>query len=347
MDGPLATAGRRVARAVFQVSFRSALSGALTGAAIILFGLCLEPGKSLAAVTDTQPTDVTPRAFSVVWASDDPVTDATVRVFTDIAGSTEITASLTVQLVAPAQALAAGLVKVDVVGLDPNTTYYYSTVTDGPGGQVVFPSSGDLPAVQTAARVSMTTPAGGHLANVVLRDSLLEPDATTPATAALLLIEAPGLSRHPVSGFVGQGGASAPEVIADLNNLFSIVDAETLALDPGTTLRLTVYRGLACPGLGDHTLTRLRRAPEPASVPAVTEVAAPATCFAPGGISADYDCDGAIGDPDIESFRGQFEQETSTAAPNCAFHPDYDLTADLRAGVGDFNLVLFVYGEQE
>src|SRR5262245_48547851 len=45
-----------------------------------------------AAVRDVMVTDVTPSAFTVVWASDEPVLAATtVNVFADEAASTEIT----------------------------------------------------------------------------------------------------------------------------------------------------------------------------------------------------------------------------------------------------------------
>ena len=74
-------------------------------------------------VVDVQATDVSPRAFSVVWASSEPVNTASVEIFTDAAATTEVTGDLTVQLAAPAAALAAGLVKVDVSGTAANKTY--------------------------------------------------------------------------------------------------------------------------------------------------------------------------------------------------------------------------------
>lgn len=323
-----------------RLTARAATAVLVVGVLVVLMGI---PAKLLAAVSDVQATDVTTRAFSVVWASDIPVIAASVRVFTDSAGTAEITAGLSVQVVAPAGALGAGLVKVDVVGVEPDTTYFYQAINDG----VISPPAGPLPAVQTASRMNFATTAGTHLANTVLLARLFKPDATTPAAAALLLVEAPGLSRHPVSGFVGGGGAAAPDVIVDLNNLYALATGENLVLAAGTPLRLTAYRGLDCPGLADHLLARLRRVPPAPSTPAITEVATADTCFAPNGIAMDFNCDTTIDGLDTDRFREQFPRETSVAAPNCAFHPDFDPTQDLRVGVGDFNLLMSVLGAQE
>ena len=226
-------------------------------------------------------------------------------------------------------------------------TYYYRAINDSAGGQVVFPPSGDLPAVLTATRVSVVAASGDHLANSVLHDKLFGPDATTPAVGTLLLVEALGISRHPVSGFVGEGGAVSSDALVDLNNLYAEATGETLGLDPGVTLGLTTYRGLDCPGLADHTLFRLRRAPASSGTPAITEALTPGDCFAPGGLAVDFDCDGAIDSSDSDAFGGQFGRQTSVAEPSCTFHPDFDKTGDLRVGVGDFNLLLSVFGELE
>ena len=84
---------------------------------------------SLAAVSDIEPADVTTRAFSIVWASDEPVTGATVRVFAEADGTTELTGGLSVVLLSPAAALTNGVVKVDVRGVAADTCFYYQTDT--------------------------------------------------------------------------------------------------------------------------------------------------------------------------------------------------------------------------
>jgi hypothetical protein len=315
--------------------------------AFVVVGLVVLPASLEAAVQDVQATDVTPRAFAVVWASDEPVTNATVQVFNDALGTDEITADLLIAVVAPGGALAKGLAKVDIRGVREDTTYYYRVVSDGAGGQVVFPAAGDLPSVQTPSRVAIATASGGHLANVVLRDTQLAPDATTPAPDTLLLVDAPGVSAYPVSGFVGAAGLAAPDVVVDLNNLYAAATGESLALDAAARLQVTAYRGLDCPNLADHVLTRQRRDPGPLGGPAITRAEFPDTCFAPGGLSVDFDCNGTINAADSDAFAQQFGNATGTGAPSCAFHPDFDATGDRRVGVGDFNLLLSVFGEEE
>ena len=319
----------------------------LLGNAVFVFALTLIPEATRAAVQDVLVTDVTPRAFSVVWASDEPVTGAVLQVFSDAGGTDDITGNLSVSLVAPSGALAKGLAKIDVVGVQEDTTYYFRLVSQGAGGDVPFPESGDLPSLHTPLRVAVATPSGAHLVNPVLRDTQLEPDATTPAPDSLLVVEVPGASAYPVSGFVGTDGLLAPDVIVDLNNLYAADTEESLALVPGTPLRLTAYRGLDCAGLQDQLLVRHRRDPNPPTGPPITVASYPDSCFAPGGIGGDFDCNGTIDTSDTDAFAQQFGNATSTAAPSCAFNPDHDFTGDRRVGAGDFNLLLSVFGDVE
>ena len=67
------------------------------GYALLLFALWVTVAG--AAVTDVTIADVTTRAFSVVWVSDEAVDTATVRVFSDANGDTEITSTVQVTLV--------------------------------------------------------------------------------------------------------------------------------------------------------------------------------------------------------------------------------------------------------
>ena len=77
--------------------------------------------------------------------------------------------------------------------------------------------------------------------------------------------------------------------------------------------------------------------------PAITELEAPATCYSPNAVSADYDCDRRIGLVDFTRFLGNFTLEL----PDCQFNSDYDLDADSRVGLVDFTRFLSVFGSVE
>ena len=93
-----------------------------------------------AAVSDVTVTDVTTRAFSVVWVSDEAVTAASVRVYSDIGRETELSGLLTINIVSPALALSNGIAKIDVTGLEANTRYY---IEGTPYDKEQYPSTDD------------------------------------------------------------------------------------------------------------------------------------------------------------------------------------------------------------
>ena len=70
------------------------------------------PELVAAVSADLTPTDVTPRALSLVWSSDESVVDATLRIWSDANGTTELTAGLSVVSIGPA--VDNGLARVDV-----------------------------------------------------------------------------------------------------------------------------------------------------------------------------------------------------------------------------------------
>jgi hypothetical protein len=79
--------------------------------------------------------------------SDDPVADADIHVYTDAAGGPEhdITADLDITLVSESYppAHAQGIVKLDVVGLEPNSDYFFDvgmTTATEPAVDYVYPA---------------------------------------------------------------------------------------------------------------------------------------------------------------------------------------------------------------
>ena len=123
-----------------------------------LAALLLLTAPAFAEVRYVTITDVTTRAFAVVWVSDQPIlAGTTVRVFNDVDGFDEITSSLTVTLlrVDEPPAMVSGIAKVDVVGLAADTTVYVQTITvgDSSPSPVVFPDLGSLLELRTALGV--------------------------------------------------------------------------------------------------------------------------------------------------------------------------------------------------
>jgi|AVFP01.1.fsa_nt_gi hypothetical protein len=188
--------------------------------------------SAFANVYDVTISDVTPRAFSVIWMSDTPIAAATVQVF---AGSpdnlVEITDDLNVQTISASYTSAhdRGIVKVDVtsdmISLEPDTVYYLRTRTesrDTPALIVEYPLPTEpLLEVQTAVAVTVSQSADPSLpiANDLYFHTLYDPDGAESPDGALMLIRVPDLSPYPISAFVGEG-ASAPLAISDLNNVF-------------------------------------------------------------------------------------------------------------------------------
>lgn len=316
------------------------------------FVLSLVPGGPgvLAGVHDVLVTDVTPRAFSVVWVSDEPVLDARVRIFSDPDGTAEITGSLTGELVSAAVqgADALGLVKVDVTGAQPDTVYYLRTETDAAAGLTTYPVDAPPLEVKTAVGNAVAAADGSPIANDLLIHTVANPQDAAALPGALVLLRVPAVSRYPLTAFVGADGDAASAVI-DLNNLFADLppdgDGYNAQTSPGAVIEITDYRGSLCASPADQALTRIRRLPAAAAAPPLTEAQAPAPCFSPTGTAADFDCSGSVNPIDFNEFLMRFG--SSRAADPCRFHPDFDLNGDDGVDPRDFNDFLIVFGSSE
>lgn len=301
-------------------------------------------GLSEAAVRDVVIADVSTRAFSVIWVSDQPVTDTTVRVYADGNGSSDLTPELTVEVTSALipSAHDLGIVKVDVWGLQASTTYFVETETDG----LVYPASGPLLEVTTAAAATAANLDGTPIANDLLIHDLLAPDGGAPANGALLVLKVPSLSQYPLTAFVADGVA-APGTVVDLSNLVSDATGTNAQVTGGTVIEISEYRGLLCTNLDDQKLVRLRHAPDHEETPAISEAEVPSTCFAPGGTAADFNCDGAVNPVDFNEFLIKFGLSNNGAVPDCRFNPDFDLAPDGQIDPVDFNEFLIVFGTTE
>lgn len=335
---------------------RQMATGFLRGGLVAVF---LAATPAYADVADVVISDVTTRAFSVVWSSSEAVqltssiddSFTTVQVFTASDGTGDISENLVLKLESDDVALMQGIVKFDVVDDDvddvielrPDTTFYLRTTTVGGSGTVVFPADGDdLLEVRTAMTTRKGDDDGNPIVNDVIYHEILDPDGTTPGDGSLLMVRVPSISAYPLTAFVADGFAS-PGTAVDMNNIFDDVTGESARVPAGAVVEIIEYRGLSCPGAANQRVRKLRRVPAEDGGPAITELKEADECFAPSGVSADFDCDGRIGGVDFTRFLANFALQ----APDCRFNNDYDLDDDGRVGGVDFTRLLSVFGSEE
>ncbi|MGR9106887.1 MAG: hypothetical protein ACU843_08165 [Gammaproteobacteria bacterium] len=291
-----------------------------------------------AAITDVTVTDVTTRAFAVVWVSDEEVTDAKVRVYDDNTGQNEITSSLTINVVSAShpQAHAQGIVKVHIAGLAAGTDYFFNTETTGPSGVVIFPLiPAPLLEVTTALNTTRENSSGGPIVNDLIRHDIFTPDGTTPADWALLLVNVPGISKYPISGFVASGFDS-PSAVVDLNNIFDEQSGSSAEVNSGAVIELTEFRGLVC-NPSDQKLLRFRRAPPHLESPPITELETGSRCF-----PADTVCDDMVNILDVQRVLNIFNETSGS----CRFNSDLDIVEDSVINILDVQSVLNRFGQK-
>ena len=285
----------------------------------MLLAACAVAGPAHADVFDRVFTDVTTRAFAVVWVSDEAVNDASAKVFSDANGTTEITGSLAQTLVSQGfpPALANGVCKAQVTGLAEDTCVYVQTVTETASGTVLDPPAPPFPQVCTASQTEKSSPGAEMIANDLVTHDVLTPDGLSPGNGALLVLDVPSVGRAPLSAFVGEG-FSSPRAVIDLGNLFDAAGSSA-QLAGGETATLTEYRGLLCPGAVAQALVRYRRIPVHEETPPIPELEPVETCFA-----ADTNCDDVVDIVDAQRVFNVFKVDLG----QCRFHPDLDLVPD-------------------
>jgi hypothetical protein len=235
------------------------------------------------AVKDLFVTDVTPRSFSVIWVSAEasridfpylfvysdpdgliPVLDAEVTPHPVENGSTDI------------QGLAEdnGVMKVRVKGLEPDTAYYFQTITTSKitSETTLYPEEPPFPAVTTEKRASRSRESGEDVVpftNDLVYAECFFDDGVTPAEGTLLIATVEG-GDYPVSVFVGDG-IDPPFALIDLNNVFGRDSNESLNVTQNGNLTLVNFRGKFGNALvthrvpGDSGLCEIRL-PDPAFI---------------------------------------------------------------------------------
>jgi hypothetical protein len=310
---------------------------AAIGIAFLL--LTASPGVATGAMLDAIISDVTTRAFSVVWASDRPVSwdEISVRVFeSDDAGNRgdEITDTLTVSVLATEHALANGVVKVDVVGLLADRLYYVTAHSDHADGEsFVLPESGPGLRVRTAALTTKVGASNAPIVNDLILYQLPEPVDATDGT--LLVVSVAGVSRYPVSAFFGSDVESA--AIIDLNNVYD-ADGASAEVAAGDVLDVTWYRGRKCPEIVHHRERTFRRAPAPPDEVPITSLEVPDFCH-----FADTFCDGVIDISDIQ----RVVSVLNAVEGSCRFNPELDVFADGFIDISDIQRIVTRLGRTE
>jgi len=195
-------------------------------------------------VSNVTVVDVTPYSFSVIWTSSEPST-SDLYVYQDAAGTMPVTGiaiqSQPVESGDDTIARAAediGIMKVRVIGLAPDTIYYFQTVTiskSDPPYQTLFPVSAPMIEVRTASMIVRTQIY--DTVEVVFSNDIIVFDCDEPG--ALLVADVEG-GDHLVSSFAGDGLSTTLAYI-DLNNMFS--GGMNMPLDGGEPLTLTKYKG--------------------------------------------------------------------------------------------------------
>jgi hypothetical protein len=293
-------------------------------AILTLLGLCLTPATTVAAVSDPVPSDVTPRAFALVWVADGSVLGADATIYSDVDGTTELTDLPPRRLVSAdfPPALDLGIVKLQFNGLTADTCYYVQTRTTTAGGEQLSPQAPPFTQVCTGTRLTRRRPDGSPMTNDLLRIDATAPDGVSPAVGALVLVDSPGSSRHPISAFVEAGGV-AGEARVNLNNLFAPSTGSNTELPDDAVLRVTELRGLHCPALEDQLLLRYAIAPDHEEVASIgvplSELENPRSCPA-----SDTLCDGVVDVLDAQRVLNAHGAVTG----QCAYNPNLDLTAD-------------------
>lgn len=283
-----------------------------------VFILCFLLTPAAFAVPETNAvrvTDVTASSFSVVWMTD-VAADASVEIYADKSMQQRVTEGFVFSTPTGSAAQAGrakGIMKVQVTGTQPATTYYARTVTTESANPLSV-SYSSLQQVTTASSVALYL-TRNNVAQGISNDILSFPvyvrpieQGADPRLGDLIVLDVQG-SSNSVSAFVGDGTVS-PEGLLDFNNLFG-ADGTSLAVAGGEVIALRIYRG------GNlSTLTHYRKAPQNSTA---VSLANPLK-----GFFADINLDGNIDDADFQAFKAQYR----TGPNDPAYNPDFNFISD-------------------
>jgi hypothetical protein len=187
-------------------------------------------------------TDVTPVKFCVIWGTREPAT-GWVSVFLDPEGARPWTGAV-VKSESPEHPPAEGIgvMKINVMGLQPDTEYFFRTHTTLKKNNVAYESP--MTRVKT------------EKASVVVRNDVLVQKVnvgeTDPAPGMLVIASVEGGS-YPITGWVGDGVPDEWAAI-DTNNFYSRKTHVNLELRGGEMIKLKVFGGSLGSGETEETI---------------------------------------------------------------------------------------------
>ena len=210
-------------------------------------------------VNHVMVTDVTTCSFSVIWSASEAST-ADLEVYEDENGAVPIADAVIephpiecgneqIRIMAEDQ----GVMKVRVTDLEPDTTYYFMTITTS-DGVTYYPDAAPFMSVTTESETVRTYESGEDILPFS-NDLIIEPCYLydgSDAEGTLLLATLEG-GNYPITAFVGDG-VDPPYALIDLNNVFSRDTYETLDLSQGLNLTLLNFRGLAGNSIVTHVV---------------------------------------------------------------------------------------------
>jgi len=195
--------------------------------------------------SDVFVTDVTPTSFTVVWSIPGLSRSGEIEVYPDPRGeaSTKLT-NLTTEIQftesgdasLAALALANGLMRVRVSGLQPDTAYFFKTRTMLEDFSYAwFPAAGNALLGVKTQKISKTVSAESY------GKSVNQTDGVTPASGSIMLMAVQD-SPYPVSTMIGDGPV-ADLGIVNASNYYAI-DGKNRELSGGMPLAVTVLGGV-------------------------------------------------------------------------------------------------------
>jgi len=176
-------------------------------------------------------TDVTPVQFCVIWATSEPAF-GWLNVFLDPEATTPYTEAVVISESAehpPAEDI--GVMKVKVVGLKPDTEYFFQTETIAKAENTIYLSP--IKRVRT------------EKASIIVRNDVLVHKVgigeNKPALG-MLVIASVDKASYPVSGWVGHGVPDQWGAI-DTNNFYDRETHVNLELEGGEVINLMLFGG--------------------------------------------------------------------------------------------------------
>jgi hypothetical protein len=217
--------------------------------ALVFSALCLLASPLALTAAPAPPThltvtDVSAKAFNVVWHSS-PGTLPEIQVFSDVAGTVPVSGLATTAFpfakgddLVPAESSSRGLLSIGVAGLAPDTTYSFRVTSRSTADDSA--TVGPLRQVRTARQTGLvrSTAPFTAFANPVVTFQGVTEDGERIDVSAVVLASVPN-ARSPITTAVGLGD----EVWLDFNNLISETTGGGLPIHGAEPLTLTILRG--------------------------------------------------------------------------------------------------------